>query len=172
MLSAMVKDMEPTNPKKINPEDYKRPLKGKEIEAHVVQLLIKNGLFLQRELNQVCQQHGLNTNQFSAINEIIMQGPISQKELCERLLFEKSNVSKIVKNLLEKALVSVSVAPNDRRSTLLIETEQGSEIWKKCMDKFYDSSTELMSTLSEEELRNILRLMKRLERRFVRLAEK
>lgn len=164
--------MESTNPKKIGTEEYKRTAKRKEIEAQVVQLLIKSGLFLQRELNQVGQQHGLNTNQFSAINEIILQGPISQKELCERLLFEKSNVSKIVKNLQDKGLISVTVAANDRRSTLLIETRQGAEIWKECLHKFYHSSNELMSTLSEEELRNTLRLMKILERRFVRLAEK
>jgi DNA-binding MarR family transcriptional regulator len=164
--------MEPPDPKKMSTEDDKRPAQSKEVEALVVHMLIKSGLFLQRELNQVYQQHGLNTNQFSAINEIIRQGPISQKELCERLLFEKSNVSKIVKNLLDKAFISVSVAPNDRRSTLLIETEQGSEIWKKCLDKFHDSSTELMSILSDEELRSTLQLMKRLERRFIRLAEK
>ena len=168
----MLETMESTNPKKISTEEYKRTAKRKEIEAQVVQLLIKSGLFLQRELNQVGQQHGLNTNQFSAINEIILQGPISQKELCERLLFEKSNVSKIVKNLQDKGLISVTVAANDRRSTLLTETRQGSEIWKECLHKFYDSSNELMSTLSEEELRNTLRLMKILERRFVRLAEK
>ena len=147
-------------------------MKRKETEVQVIQLLIKSGLFLQRELNQMGQQHGLNTNQFSALNEIIMQGPMSQKELCERLLFEKSNVSKIVKNLQDKGLISVTVAPNDRRSTLLIETKQGSEIWQECLHKFHDSSTELMSSLSEEELRNTRRLMKILERKFVRLAEK
>lgn len=172
MLSAMVIDMEPTNPKNINPEQYKRPLKGKEKEAQVVQLLIKSGLFLQRELNQVCQRHGLNTNQFSAINEIIMHGPISQKELCERLLFEKSNVSKIIKNLQDKGLIKITVATNDRRSTLIIETWQGSEIWEKCLHSFYDSSTRLISVLSAEELRNTLRLMKMLEKGFMRMADK
>jgi len=164
--------MNQPNPKKIMIEEGNRPAKIKEVEALVVQLLIKSGLFLQREFNQVCQQYGLNTNQFSAINEIILRGPSSQKELCERLLFEKSNVSKIVKTLLDKALITVSVAPNDRRSTILIETVQGFETWKECLDKFYDSSTELMSILSDEELRDALRLMKRLERRFVRLAGK
>ena len=152
--------------------ESKNRKKRKETEIQVIQLLIKSGLFLQRELNQMGQQHGLNTNQFSALNEIIMQGPMSQKELCERLLFEKSNVSKIVKNLQDKGLISVTVAPNDRRSTLLIETKQGSEIWQECLNKFYDSSTELMSSLSEEELRSTRRLMKILERKFVHLAEK
>lgn len=168
----MTETMETQKQQETQKEEEKRPAKRLKGEATVVQLLIKSGLFLQRELNQVCQQHGLNTNQFSAINEIIQQGPISQKELCERLLFEKSNVSKIVKNLLDKALISVSVAPQDRRSTLLIETEQGMEIWKECLDKFYNSSTELMSTLSDDELLSTMRMMKRLERSFVRLAEK
>ena len=168
----MAETMEPAKSKKISTEKHRRPAKRKEIEAQVIQLLIKNGLFLQRESGQSCQQHGLNANQFSALNEIILQGPISQKELCERLLFEKSNVSKIVKNLQEKDLISVTVAPNDRRSTLLIETGKGSEVWKACLHKLYDSSTELMSALSEEELRNTLRLMKILGRKFSRLAEK
>ena len=164
--------MEPTKQKKISSERNKQPAKRKEREAQLVQLLIKCGLFLQRELNQVGQKHGINSNQFSALNEIILQGPISQKELCERLLFEKSNVSKIVKNLHDKGFISVTTAPNDRRSTLLIETRQGSEIWQECLHKFYESGTELMSVLSEEELRNTLRLMKILERNFVRLAER
>lgn len=171
-MSATPEIMEPGNSQQRSTEEYRRPAERTEVEARVVQLLIKSGLFLQRELNQVCQQHGLNTNQFGAINEIILQGPLSQKELCERLLFEKSNVSKIVKNLLDKALISVSTAPNDRRSTLLIETERGTEVWNECLLAFSDSSTELMSSLSGEELRNTLRLLKRLERRFVRLAEK
>ena len=164
--------MAPPNQQKTETDGYKRPAKRLKVEVMLVQSLIKSGLFLQRELNQVCQQHGLSTNQFSAINEIIQRGPISQKELCERLLFEKSNVSKIVKTLLEKSLISVSVAPNDRRSTLLIETDQGTEIWRKCLEKFYNSSTEMMSALSDEELRDTTGMMKILERSFMNLADK
>ena len=164
--------MKPTTPENAGTEEREHSPEREEGEALVVQLLIKSGLFLQREFNQVCQEHGLNTNQFSAINEIIRQGPISQKELCEHLLFEKSNVSKIVKNLQDKGLISVTVAPNDRRSTLLMETKQGFEIWRHCLHAFHDSSTELMSDLSGDELRTLARMMKRLERRFVRMAEK
>ena len=137
-------------------------LRNKENEAQLVQLLIKNGLFLQRELNQVCQRFGLNINQFSVINEIVLQGPVSQKMLCERLLSEKSNISKIVKTLLDKKLISVSVAPNDRRSTLLIETARGAELWKECLQHFYGSSTELMAILSDKETEKTLKMIKKL----------
>ena len=53
------------------------------------------------------------------------QRPISQKELGETLLFEKSNVSKKVRILFEKKWIRVVVAPHDRRLTLLSETPEG-----------------------------------------------
>ena len=148
-----------------------RSQQNTKTEAQLVQALIKSGLYLQRELNQVCQRQGLNINQFSVINEIVLQGPVSQKMLCERLLSEKSNISKIVKTLLDKKLISVSVAPNDRRSTLLIETARGAELWKECLQQFYDSSAELMAILSDKETDKTLKLMKKLERAFIQDAE-
>jgi DNA-binding MarR family transcriptional regulator len=149
-----------------------RSPQNKETEAQLVHLLIKSGAYLQRELNQVCLPYGLNINQFSVINEIVLQGPVSQKMLCKRLLSEKSNISKIVKTLLDKKLISVSVAPNDRRSTLLIETALGAELWKECLQQFYGSSAELMAILSEKETNKTLKLMKKLERALIHKTER
>ncbi len=140
-------------------------------ETLIVQSLIKSGLFVQRELNLVCQQFGLNTNQFNVLNEIILRGPFNQKVLCKRLLFEKSNISKIVRSLLDKELINVATAPEDRRLTLLIETQKGVELWKDCQQKFYKSSIELMSALSEEEIHNAINLLKRLEHEFKSISD-
>lgn len=135
-------------------------------ETQIVQLLLKCGLFLQREMNQVCQRFGLKQQQFSVLNEIVWHGPISQKELCETLLFEKSNVSKIVKILFEKKWIRVVVGPHDRRLTLLSETPEGIAVWKDCMQAFHESSTEFTSLLSEGEEVSIIRLLKKLQKAF------
>ena len=137
-----------------------------EKETLAVQLLLKCGLFLQREMNQVCQRFGLKQQQFSVLNEIVWHGPISQKELGEALLFEKSNVSKIVKILLEKKLIDFAVAPGDRRMTLLFETSEGTAVWKDCMQAFHESSTEIMSLLSQDEATKAVRFLKKLQRAF------
>ena len=137
-----------------------------EKETLIVQLLLKCGLFLQREMNQVCQRFGLKQQQFSVLNEIVWHGPISQKELGEALLFEKSNVSKIVKILLEKKLIDFAVAPGDRRMTLLFETPEGAAVWKDCMQAFHASSTEIMSLLSQEEATKAIRFLKKLQKAF------
>ncbi len=137
-----------------------------EKETLIVQLLLKCGLFLQREMNQVCRRFGLKQQQFSVLNEIVWHGPISQKELGGTLLFEKSNVSKIVRILLEKKWIDFAVAPGDRRVTLLYETPEGIAVWKKCMQAFHESSTEMMSQLSEDEAGKAVQFLKKLQSAF------
>ena len=137
-----------------------------EKETVIVQLLLRCGLFLQREMNQVCRRFGLKQQQFSVLNEIVWHGPINQKELGETLLFEKSNVSKIVRILLEKKWIDVEVAPGDRRMTLLFETPEGLAVWKDCMQAFHESSTEMMSQLSEDEAAKAVKFLKKLQRAF------
>ena len=137
-----------------------------ENETRIVQMLLKCGLFLQREMNRACGQFGLNQQQFSVLNEIVWHGPISQKELVERLLFEKSNVSKIVRILQEKNLIAVSVAPGDRRMTLLSETVEGEAVWRDCMRVFHESSAKFTSDLSEEETADAILFLKKLQRAF------
>ena len=145
----------------------KNPLHSENV-TQIVQGLLKCGQFLQRETNQVCQRFGLKQQQFSVLNEIVWHGPLTQKELCETLLFEKSNVSKIVKILFEKKWIRVAVASHDRRLTLLSETPEGFAIWKKSMQAFNESSPKLISILSENEQINAIRLLNKLQKAFKR----
>jgi MarR family 2-MHQ and catechol resistance regulon transcriptional repressor len=139
-----------------------------ESVTQIVQGLLKCGQFLQREMNQVCQRFGLKQQQFSVLNEIIWNGPLTQKELGEKLLFEKSNVSKIVKILFERNWIGVAVDTHDRRMTLLSETPEGFAIWEKSMQAFKQSSSELISILSENEQLNAIRFLKTLQNAFKR----
>jgi DNA-binding MarR family transcriptional regulator len=137
-----------------------------ENETQIVQLLLKNGLFLQREVNQVFRRFGLKQQQFSVLDGIVWHGPINQKDLAERLLFEKSNISKIVRILTEKKMINVVTNPIDRRLTLLSETPEGLSIWKGCMQAFNESSKIFFSQLSENELSEAIKLLKKIQKSF------
>jgi DNA-binding MarR family transcriptional regulator len=136
--------------------------------TQIVQGLLKCGHFLQREMNQVCQRFGLKQQQLSVLDEIIRHGPLTQKELGERLLFEKSNVSKIVKILFERKWIGVAVATHDRRLTLLSETPEGFAAWEKSMQAFRESSSELLSILSENEQLYAIKFLNTLQNAFKR----
>lgn len=135
-------------------------------ETKIIQLLLKCGLFLQREMNHVCQRHGLKQQQFSVLNEIVWHGPLSQREIGEALLFEKSNVSKIVKILLEKEWIGVGVDHYDRRQTLLSETPEGHAVWQACLQDFQKSSREFTTLLSASETTDVIKLLKKLLKAF------
>jgi len=137
-----------------------------ENETQIVQLLLKKGLFLQREVNQVFRRFGLKQQQFSVLDGIVWHGPINQKDLAERLLFEKSNMSKIVRILTEKKMINVVTNPIDRRLTLLSETHEGLSIWKGCMQAFNESSKIFFSQLSENELSEAIKLLKKIQKSF------
>lgn len=143
----------------------KNPIPSENV-TRIVQGLLKCGQFLQREMNQVCQRFDLKQQQFNILNEIVWVGPISQKELGETLLFEKSNVSKIVKILIEKKWIRVEVSNSDRRLMLLTETPKGYAVWRESMRAFQQSSSELISILSENEQVNAIRFLRKLENAF------
>ena len=147
-------------------DSTRKTLAAPEIETQIVQLLLTNGLFLQREVNQVIRRFGLKQQQFSVLNGIVWNGPISQKELVETLLFEKSNISKIVRILTEKEMINVVTDPIDRRLTLLSETPEGFSIWKGCMRALNESSKILFSRLSENELSEAITLLKKVQKSF------
>jgi DNA-binding MarR family transcriptional regulator len=67
---------------------------------------------------------------------------------------------------LEKKLINSAVAPGDRRMTLLFETPEGIAVWKDCMQAFHESSTEIMSLLSEDEAAEAIRFLKKLQKSF------
>ena len=133
-----------------------------ENETQIVQLLLHNGLFLQREVNQIFRRFGLKQQQFSVLDGIVWQGPIHQKDIAETLLFEKSNISKIVRILAEKKMINIVTNPIDRRLTLLSETPRGFSVWKGCMEAFNESSKIVFSQFSENEISETIRLLKKI----------
>ena len=121
--------------------------------------LMRLGAYLEREGGRELSQVGLTHQQFLVLTRISEQGSVSQKDLCDKLLYEKSNVSKIIKKLLAVELIDISTDPEDARRQVIRTTDQGSlavqkgkkivsawvEQWlNRLMD---DENTEILSML-------------------------
>jgi len=137
-----------------------------EGETALLLQLLKCSHFIERETNNILTHFGLKQQQFAVLDEVIRNGPISQKELCDNLLFEKSNISRIIKLLSKKKLVQVTNLPIDRRLTLLIETPEGFNQWNACLQELNRVSGDYIPTLSKEEMKQTIRQLKLLEKTF------
>ena len=122
----------------------------------IVRKLLQIGAYLQKTGARVTKEYGLTQQQFVVLNEIVEKKTVNQKQLVGELLFEKSNVSKIVKKLNNSELIDISISKGDARLTILSATKKGEDLRKKCLDSLNELSLEWLDSLSEDEIEKSL----------------
>ena len=121
-------------------------------EIQIVKNLLQMGTFLQKTGNRLIREFDLTQQQFVVLNEIAEKRSVSQKQIVGELLFEKSNVSKIVKKLHLAGLINVSSSSEDARTTVLSITKKGKKQWTECMHLLNTWSIAWLEPLNENEI--------------------
>ena len=127
-------------------------------------IFLRIGKYLNRVGGRVVGEFGLKQQQFAVLNEVKSKGRITQKMLVGNLLYEKSNVSKIVKRLKTSEYIEVSQSGEDRRVRIIELTKKGEFVWEQCIKKFQAWNRHWISPLAEEELDQIFQIHERLMR--------
>ncbi len=122
-----------------------------EKSNQIVISLLRLGAFLSREGNRIVADTGLNQQQYVVLNHIHSRGPVCQKDICASLLFEKSNVSKIVKKLSDLSFLKKESSSDDGRLHQLTITEKGEKIIVFYNSLFDGWNESWLKSLSEEE---------------------
>ncbi len=130
--------------------------------TQIVKQLLLLGAFLQREAGRLLADFGLNQQQFVVLKEIDELGPISQRDICSALLFEKSNVSKIVRKLEKAGLIGVTGSPDDSRVTLLGLTAKGAKVVRLCMARLDQWNQDWLKSLSDNDVRQAASTLEKL----------
>jgi DNA-binding MarR family transcriptional regulator len=118
--------------------------------------------YFEKELTSLNLHRGM----IHIMKQLSREDGISQKELSTRVLVDKANVTRILKNLEKKELVNRIPDPADARSNLITLTEKGkalqpqfqailqkwSEILTQEMD---DDEIEMFGYLLAKSIRNI-----------------
>lgn len=102
--------------------------------------------------NRITKEYDLTQQQFVTLNKIVTVRIINQKELTSTLLFEKSNISKIVKKLLSRNYISVEKNKNDARITTISPTDKGIKLWEEIVLEYEKWNIEFVSSLNPKEL--------------------
>lgn len=128
----------------------------------VIQLL-QLGTDLLKTGNRIAAEYMLNQQQFIILNEIVRKGTLNQRQLIGELLYEKSNVSKIVKKLKNLNYINVNISHEDGRITLLSPTKEGESVWRQCMEKLNKWNRNWVKSLSGDEINETLMVLNRLK---------
>jgi len=88
--------------------------------------------------------YDLSVSQCQALQAIVRDGPLTVNELSDRLILEKSTVSRLAASLLEKALVRKRAPESDGRVVILQVTEAGLRLSRKIINDLTEEYTSLL----------------------------
>jgi DNA-binding MarR family transcriptional regulator len=132
--------------------------------TNIIVGLLRIGAFLQREGDRIVKDFDLNQQQYVVLYYISVNQPLNQNDICSKLLYEKSNVSKIVKKLVALKYVTQSTSSRDKRYTDIACTDQGIEVIKQG-NRFFDQfNKQLLESLPKSEIKAAENLIKNLQK--------
>jgi DNA-binding MarR family transcriptional regulator len=118
--------------------------------------LLRIGAYLLREGNRIAEKYGINQQQFVVLNFISENELVSQKEICSSLLYEKSNVSKIIKRLEKVGMVDKKSSSGDLRYSHINITPKGQKVINEGIADFNNFNENLLGELSDNEIENMI----------------
>ena len=109
-------------------------------------------------------KYNLTLAQFDVLSRLSVSEGITQQALADQLLVTKGNVCGLIDRLSEQGLVERRADPEDRRANLLFLTPAGRALAVQVVPAHQQVLSELMSGLDSDEQRQLLVLLRKLDR--------
>ena len=122
---------------------------------------------VQRQESYHLAKYNLTLAQFEVLSRLSVTEGITQQALANQLLVTKGNVCGLIDRLSEQELVERRADPEDRRANLLYLTAAGRELAGQVVPAHQRVLHGLMSGLDDQEQRQLLSLLRKLDRSLV-----
>ncbi len=107
-------------------------------------------------------KHNLTRTQFLVLESLLHLGPMSQKNIAEKLLLSGGNIVKVIDNLEKDGLVRRKINKTDRRAHIVELTDLGFKIINSLIPNHVKSIVETFSILNKDDQIELSRLCKKL----------
>ena len=124
-------------------------------------------LLLEHETRQydAAETDGLADEKPAAGKAGAVGAGLRQKQLTEEMRINASTMSEFIGHLETDGFVERNIDPSDKRATLITLTEKGRARAGELQDERKEKLDQLFSPLTEEEQRELFRLLNKLQRR-------
>ena len=103
---------------------------------------------------------GMNTAHFDVLAQVGAARGMTQQELADALLVTKGNISQLLSKLEQAGMI---MRRPEGRTNCLSLTEQGQAVFEKVVPQQEALIAELLTPLSDDEQRELLRLLRKLD---------
>jgi len=105
---------------------------------------------------------GLTVSQFGVLEALFHLGPLSQRELAQKILKSGGNVTMVIDNLEKRQLVKREREAEDRRLYRITLTPAGRKLIKSIFPRHAGKIASQMNILTKEELKELGDLCRKL----------
>ncbi|WOF23722.1 MarR family transcriptional regulator [Microbacterium betulae] len=95
----------------------------KAVESEFGELMMRVRRMIHRNADRVSP--GMNPGAYKIFTSIVRNGPVKASDIAERMMLDKGQMSRTVKELEDLGLVTRTPDPGDRRASLLEATPHG-----------------------------------------------
>jgi len=123
---------------------------------------------LDRTSAESVKKFGLTLSDWRILTHIHAAGSVTASELCERLLIDKAEASRVAAALIEKKILVRKQNPKNLRSALLSLSKKGNDIFERVLPIRLAFDAELSSFLTKDEYALFLYTLNKLTSNIVR----
>jgi len=127
--------------------------------------ILRAGKIIDHKVSDVLKKYGVTHIQFNILRilEARMPEKLSLGEIQDGLLFETSDVSRLIDRLVRNGLVDRTYCPNNRRKLEVSITKQGLEVIRRSVPEIEKSMNGYYRDLfNENERDQVIDMMKRI----------
>ncbi|MFG1700625.1 MarR family winged helix-turn-helix transcriptional regulator [Nonomuraea sp. NPDC049309] len=114
----------------------------------------------RQRLNEALRPLGINVRGLAVLLALPLYGPVSQRDLIDRLRIDKSAMVRIIDELEESGLVARERAPQDRRAYSIVLTSQGEQTLAAARQAAGEVGGHLFGPLSASEREQLVELLR------------
>lgn len=136
-------------------------MKGENIASYLGIYMSETLLLMRRFLSDEFTKNkiGMRFEEWMLLFPLVDSETLNQKELSERLVKDKTTVSRLVDGWVKKSWVKRVVSDTDKRHYHLRFTKKGKEIWEKGIPIVRSADQVFRKDLSEKEERELFLLL-------------
>lgn len=139
--------------------DFKNP----SVKAMVV--MRKALRTIDAKVSETFKQDDLTPTQFSVLDVLYSKGPMKIGKLMESILATSGNMTVVIRNMEKKGWVTRHTCPDDKRAYLVTLTDAGRQVIERALPLHIEKIQDIFSVLTEEEQKELIRLLKKFKPR-------
>ena len=123
-------------------------------------------VFINEKLSRIrniyarwAQKRNLSFTTMQVLHLLLVDGSLTQYQICERYEIPRQSVNNVVNNLKDIGYITLDVKDNNRREKLIVLTNEGLEYSKTLFDPLFEIQESLITKMNKESADQLIKLL-------------